>query len=388
MRVVSEEIQNVLDSRGYSSYWLFDLRLPESDAQAVCDIYASDGAVAANGHFYKPLIRGAKPRLTQSLGKAPDGGSVTLDNTSGELSRQLLARGRDIQGARFTLWKAFVIGANTDGTPQLGVDKWMSGEARAANVSENDQSVTLQLNSDLLPRRAVVGAHMLTQRCITAFNKGGILSPDNSVCGWQTIQGGNPDFCDKTEEGEAGCKAHGNLHRMIAVPAIATAPVSTILGGDGTGLGGGGHNCFLAGTPILLHDGTCKPIEKIEIGDRILSPVYRHGADATEDCEVENVIVSRAAEWLTLRFPHAIIKCTPAHRLYTGYGSFYAVRDIAIGEAARVFSAGQFISLPLLDKTKHMGDVEVFNLTVAESQTYFAGGVAAHNVKSEFPILI
>ncbi len=37
--------------------------------------------------------------------------------------------------------------------------------------------------------------------------------------------------------------------------------------GNGNGNGGGGGGCFAAGSPILMADGSTKPIEEIEIGD-------------------------------------------------------------------------------------------------------------------------
>lgn len=46
-------------------------------------------------------------------------------------------------------------------------------------------------------------------------------------------------------------------------------PPTTLPHGGGGGGGGGG--CFIAGTQILLADGTQKPIEQIQIGDQVLS---------------------------------------------------------------------------------------------------------------------
>jgi hypothetical protein len=193
MRQVSPEIQSVISSKGYSSYWLFDLHLPGQDAlpgvgaMPAEDFYISDSAVTANGHFYQPLLRSQKPRMIQTLGKAPDGGSIVIDNIEGEIGQSLLKRGRNFVSAPFTLWKAFLLGNG-----QLAVDKWMEGEIRSATISESDQTISFQLGSDLLKRQSVMGAFMLSQRCIVAFNKGGLLTAAQSLCGWQTVQAATP----------------------------------------------------------------------------------------------------------------------------------------------------------------------------------------------------
>jgi hypothetical protein len=387
MRQVSPEIQSVISSKGYSSYWLFDVHLPVQGALPAEDFYLSDSAVLANGHFYQPLMRNQKPRMIQTLGKAPDGGSIVVDNIEGEIGQALLRRGRNFVSARFVLWKAFLLG---DG--QLGVDKWMEGEIRAATVSESDQTIIFQLNSDLLKRQSIMGAWMLSQRCIVPFNKGGALSPAQSRCGWQTVQGGDANFCDKTEDGENGCRAHGNLHRIVAVPAVAAT--SNIGTGGGTGFPGDDdppHNCFLAGTPILLPDGKTMPIEQIEVGMEVMAPVYDEatGEDSMTACAVEAVWENTAAQWLEVRFAHGELLVTPRHRFYTGAGTFRQIGELEIGETVRTVKDGAFYDCEILDKTAHggeIGDVKVYNLSVKNARTYFANSVAVHNVKPILPM--
>ncbi len=384
MRQVTTEIQTVLDSRGYSSYWLVDIHLPAQGDISAEDFYVSDSAVAANGHFYQPLLRNQKPRMIQTLGKAPDGGSITIDNIDGEIGQALVKRGRNFDGAKFTLWKAFLLSAGT-----LGLDKWMEGEIRSASITESDQTITFQLNSDLLKRQSIMGAFMLSQRCIVPFNKNGALSPAVSRCGWQTSQGGNATLCDKTEDGENGCRAHGNLHRIVAVPAVAaSATISTIPpGSGGTGFPGDGNPvCFLAGTPILLPLGETKPIEQIEIGDKVMAPVYdeESGEDSMMPCPVEAVRVNTATEWLEIHLPHGNLRVTPKHRFYTGAGIFRPIDEIETGETVRMALRDGFRDCKIMDKIRRTGEVKVYNLSVKYAHTYFANLVAVHNVK---PIL-
>jgi hypothetical protein len=385
MRVLSTEIQTVLNSKGYSSYWLADIHLPAQGDLPAHDFYISDSAVYANGHYYQPLLRNQKPRMMQSLGKAPDGGSITIDNIEGEIGRSVLARGRDLTGAKFVLWKAFLLEGE-----KLGLDKWMEGEIRAALIAESDQTITFQLNSDLLRRQSVMGAFMLSQRCIVPFNIGGALSPAESRCGWQTAQGGNPDFCDKSEDGENGCRAHGNLHRMAAVPAVAASShISTIPFGDGGGTGfphGGNDTCFLGGTPILLPFGESKPIEQITVGQEIMAPVYNEetGEDSMEPRPVEAVWVNTVSEWLEVHLPHGNLHVTPRHRFYRGSGIFTPIGDIEVGQTVRIGLRGGFEDCRIVDKIKRTGQVKVYNLSIKYARTYFANLVAVHNVKPIF----
>jgi len=379
MRTVSAEIQSVIASKGYSSYWLADIHLPQSELLPAVDFYVADSAVEANNHFYQPLLRSQKPRMIQTLGRAPDGGSITIDNISGDIGKALLKRGRNFVGAKFVLWKAFLIPPN-----QLAVDKWMEGEIRAATITESDQTITFQLNSDLLSRQAVMGAWMLSQRCIVQFNKdGNTPTAATSRCGWRSVQGGSSSICDKTEDGENGCRAHGNLHRIAAVPAVAASTNISTSGGGGGFDDPPPHNCFLAGTPVMLPRGEYKPIEQIEIGDEVMSPIYDEdaGEDTMMPCPVEAVWKNTASEWLEIHLPHGNLHVTPRHRFYTGSGTFRQIGELEIGETVRIGLRDGFRDCKIMDKIKHTGEVRVYNLSVKMARTYFANLVAVHNVK-------
>jgi hypothetical protein len=388
MRNVSTDIRSVISSKGYSSYWLFDLHLPAQDAlpgvgaMPAEDFYISDSAVTANGHFYQPLLRSQKPRMIQTLGKAPDGGSIVIDNIECEIGQSLLKRGRNFVSAPFTLWKAFLLGNG-----QLAVDKWMEGEIRSATVSESDQTISFQLGSDLLKRQSVMGAFMLSQRCIVAFNKGGLLTPAQSNCGWQTVQGGDPNSCDKSEDGINGCRAHGNLHRMIAVPAVAASSNISSTGGTGFDDPPPHGGCFLAGTPVLMADGGSKKIEDVLVGDEVAAPVYDEatGEDRIISCLVESVWQNTADEWLEILLPHGKLFVTPRHRFYTGHGTFRQIGELEVGETVRVRLMGKFHDCKILEKTRHTGEARIHNISVQNARTYFANRVAVHNQKPILP---
>lgn len=389
MRNVSNEILDVINSKGYSSYWLVDLHLPTQGDIPAVDLYISDSEVKANGHTYKPLLRVQKPRMIQTLGRAPDGGSITIDNIEGTIGQALLARGRNFEGAKFVLWKAFLLQND-----QLGIDKWMEGDIRSASISESDQTITFQLNSDLLKRQSVMGAWMLSQRCIVPFNKDGLLSPAESRCGWQVAQGGVPESCDKTEDGQNGCRAHGNLHRIVAVPAItASLNVTTLPGGMGGGGGGfpidGPPTCFLAGTQVLMADGSSLPIEEIQVGDMVLSPIYYKELekDVVVPCRVSAVMQNTSKDWFRINCLNVTVEVTARHLFYTGAGTFRPIEDICTSENIRIFDpeTRKFADSEVIFRARLMREVKVYNLTVEKSHTYFANLVAVHNEKWEYP---
>ena len=63
-----------------------------------------------------------------------------------------------------------------------------------------------------------------------------------------------------------------------------------------SGGGGGGGGCFVAGTPILMHDGTTKPIESIVLGDQIKT----WGEEGQGIVEVEKLMSPRPTKVVNL----------------------------------------------------------------------------------------
>ena len=59
---------------------------------------------------------------------------------------------------------------------------------------------------------------------------------------------------------------------------------------------GGGGGCFVAGTPILMHDGTTKPIESVVLGDKI----KRWTEQGQEIVEVEKLMSPRPTKVVNL----------------------------------------------------------------------------------------
>jgi hypothetical protein len=85
-------------------------------------------------------------------------------------------------------------------------------------------------------------------------------------------------------------------------------------------------NCFLAGTPILMADGTEKPIEAIKPGDRVMSfdAAKNKGRGGLVPGEVARTFRNVAKTVIDL---HGL-KVTPGHRFLTGEGTFETIAEI------------------------------------------------------------
>lgn len=224
--------QQAKNERGQRTFWLMDVFLKASGEYAAETLYFSSQAVAYGGNFYEPRLR-SKPTPKQTLGAGLDGGQARIDNTDYEQGLKFLPKERFIEGSRVVIRFAWKL---ADGT--VTVDEVFNGEiAAGTNLSIADNAINLNLTGDLYKPSVVLGAFPLAQRCVYKFNVNGLLPPDESLCGWQPIQGGNPVFCDKTEDGANGCIAHGNLHRIGAIPFFANVTVQIVSGDRQTSSG-------------------------------------------------------------------------------------------------------------------------------------------------------
>ncbi|HEX8166342.1 MAG TPA: Hint domain-containing protein [Beijerinckiaceae bacterium] len=84
--------------------------------------------------------------------------------------------------------------------------------------------------------------------------------------------------------------------------------------------------CFLAGTPILMADGTEKPIEEVRAGDRVMS------FDAKKDKGRGGLVPGEVVRTFqnvtkTIIDLHGL-KVTPGHRFLTGEGTFETIAEI------------------------------------------------------------
>ncbi|OJI06405.1 hypothetical protein BK004_03620 [bacterium CG10_46_32] len=133
--------------------------------------------------------------------------------------------------------------------------------------------------------------------------------------------------------------------------------------------------CFLAGTQILMADGTTKPIEDIREGDviRTLSDPLR---------------LTQATGTVTQTFRHLVggyliingtLRVTPEHLVYANH-SFRSAGSLTQGDWL-LAPDGTKVFITSIERKQE--SVEVYNFTVDPQHTYIADGFYVHNDKGD-----
>jgi hypothetical protein len=127
--------------------------------------------------------------------------------------------------------------------------------------------------------------------------------------------------------------------------------------------------CFVAGTPILMSDGTYKPIEKIKVGDEVLA---FDGLGELQARKVTQTFITPDQEVVQL----GNIKVTLGHHFLQPDGSFKGLSEID-NNGYLVGVTGKLIPHPGIKPVA--GKHTVYNFTVEELHTYVAGDYRVHN---------
>jgi hypothetical protein len=133
---------------------------------------------------------------------------------------------------------------------------------------------------------------------------------------------------------------------------------------------GGGCDCLPEGTPITLADGSTKPVEKIQIGDRVLA--YDELAAEMTSAEVVAVHAPyAAAHYLVV---NGKVSMTENHPLLVR-GEWVSAGQLKIGDMLTRAGGDQepIFSINRVDEA-----VTVYNFQVSVG-TYVAGGFIMHN---------
>ena len=160
---------------------------------------------------------------------------------------------------------------------------------------------------------------------------------------------------------------------------------------SGGGVSGGSEslqNCFVAGTPIQLADGTTKPIEQINSGDNVLSKDQFDQAKFSQGklcgvkaSKVVRTFVHEHSKTLTLHFDNGqAVTTTPGHPFYTEGKGWVCAGQLAIGNKI-VTRAGPNVTITHITQGSK---TTVYNFEVGNTHTYFVGndrgGLWVHNV--------
>lgn len=151
--------------------------------------------------------------------------------------------------------------------------------------------------------------------------------------------------------------------------------------------------CFLAETPVLMADGTSKPIAQIQEGDQVLA--FANDLDV-HACRVRRLIEHHdLRRFFRVRFVEmeGSLDLTLEHRFLQPNGEFAAMRNLKAreddrpGDKVMKFSGGLLtprewreIEIESIERIEEK--VSVYNFEVEDLQTYFANGFAVHNSKA------
>ena len=152
------------------------------------------------------------------------------------------------------------------------------------------------------------------------------------------------------------------------LPRVAGASVE----GDAPGCAGNGSYCFVAGTRVLMADGSTKPIEQVRTGDAVAS--RSESAGPSEPIEPKSVTGTSVhfdaqIETITLR-DGTSLQATPAHPFYVAGHGFEAAKYLTVGSK---ISEGNGTLATVGWTTFPKGGRTVYNFTVDDDHTYFIG---------------
>jgi hypothetical protein len=138
-------------------------------------------------------------------------------------------------------------------------------------------------------------------------------------------------------------------------------------------------NSFVAGTPVMMADGSFKPIEAVRVGDRVLALDERTGL--TGSFPVIGLLSTAGSKQLVrLTTGAGVITVTANHPFkVAGQSGWTNASDLHLGD--RLLSANSgVLSITRVERFSSAAR-RVFNFTVGTAHTYYAGagGALVHN---------
>lgn len=135
--------------------------------------------------------------------------------------------------------------------------------------------------------------------------------------------------------------------------------------------------CFVAGTLVAMADGTAMPIEDVRVGDGVQSYDEKAGIFVPSIVLAELPAVEDHIN--ALRFSDgSTIHVTDRHHFLTNR-EWVPADELVEGDEMVGLSNG----VRFLTRTRTVGAVEVFNLEIAITHIYVAGGLVVHNAKGK-----
>ena len=135
--------------------------------------------------------------------------------------------------------------------------------------------------------------------------------------------------------------------------------------------------CFVAGTLVTTEDGF-KPIEEIEVGDKVLSEDETTGEVAVKT--VTETYVNETDELIHIGVNGETLSATPTHPFYVDKLGWTLARSLRAGDIL-VLSNGELVTVEWVQHEILESPIKVYNFEVQDFHTYFVGecGVLVHN---------
>jgi Pretoxin HINT domain len=136
-------------------------------------------------------------------------------------------------------------------------------------------------------------------------------------------------------------------------------------------------NCFVANTKIMTDKGE-KPIEEIEVGDKVLSKNEETGELAYK--EVTHLYRNEKEIIYELTVGDQVIKTTDNHPFWVEGKGWVLAADLHVGDKLQQSNVNT-MTIASIIVVKHAELVKVYNFTVADFHTYFVRdlGIWVHN---------
>ncbi|CAF4711658.1 unnamed protein product, partial [Rotaria socialis] len=142
--------------------------------------------------------------------------------------------------------------------------------------------------------------------------------------------------------------------------------------------------CFLPDTLVMLADKSQVPIYSIQPGDNLLSFT---GTGEIVTTVVQEVFSRTVDNFIELHvYENTTILVTPDHLIFTGNNSFTPLRKLSVDDTVFVLSEmdNSLKTVPIKSfKSVTALSTCVYNLHTAEPHTYFANGIAVHNMSGD-----
>ncbi|MFC1704286.1 C25 family cysteine peptidase [Candidatus Omnitrophota bacterium] len=138
--------------------------------------------------------------------------------------------------------------------------------------------------------------------------------------------------------------------------------------------------CFLAGTSILMEDGSLKNIEDIKEGDWVLS-ANDEGEFVTGKVSKAFVYPEKKGYLIVETADGKPIRVTAEHPVYSD-GEYIPIGELTIDSPMTLIKDGQLVEASIVSMRKVSSAQTVYNFEVEDTHTYFAEGYLVHNKES------